>query len=107
MCNLVLDTDQEWCQTLATLVARYEVSCNTIQTYIRGFGFGNRIAVRKPYLNSTHKAARLAFAHKFVHWIAEDWYKVIWTDELSLELGNNSDRFEFGAKFMKNTQKTV
>ena len=44
--NLAHDIDQEQCQNLATLTARYEVSRNTIQTYIRRLGFGNRIAVR-------------------------------------------------------------
>ena len=84
------DIDQERCQILATLAAKYEVSHNSIQTYICRLGFGNYIVVRKPYLISTHKAAKLAFAHKFVHWIAQDWYKVIWTDESSFELGKNS-----------------
>ena len=31
-------------------------------------GFENCIAFKKPYLNPMHKASRLAFACKFVHW---------------------------------------
>ena len=88
--NLAHDIDQEWRQYLVMLATRFEVSCNTIQTYICRLGFGNLIAVRKPYLNSTHKAAKLAFTHKFVHWTIEDWYKVIWTNESSFELRKNS-----------------
>ena len=90
MHNLANDIDREQRQTLAMLGARYEMSCNTIRTYIYRLGFGNCIVVRKPHLNSMYKAARLAFAHKFVHWTIEDWYKVIWTDEPSFELGKNS-----------------
>ena len=80
------------------LAARYEVSRNIIRTYIRQLGFGNRIAMRKPYLNSTHKVARLAFADKFVHWTIEDWYKVIWSDESSFELGKNSRHIRIWCK---------
>ena len=94
MCNLAHDIDRERHQILATLVARYEVNRNTIQTYIRRRGFGNHISVKKLYLNSTYKAAKLAFAHKFVHWIVEDWYKVIWIDESSFELEKNSRQIQ-------------
>ena len=98
MCNLAHEIDREWHQTLTTLATRYEVSRNTIQTYIYRLGFGNRIAVRKPYLNSMHKATKLAFAHKFVHWRVEDWYKVIWIDEFSFELGKNSQQIRIWHK---------
>ena len=54
-----------------------------------------------------HKAARLAFAHKFVHWTTEDWYKVIWIDESSFQLGKTLDKIEFGAEFHENYAKIV
>ena len=88
--NLAHDIDQEQHQTLVTFAGRYEMSHNTIRTYIRRLGFGNRVVVRKPYLNSMHKTIKLTFAHKFVHWTVEDWYKVIWTNESSFELRKNS-----------------
>ena len=54
--------------------------------------------MRKPYLNSTHKATTLAFAHKFVHLTIENWYKVIWTDELSFVLGKYSQEIQIWHK---------
>ena len=81
MGNLAHDIDQEQRQTLAMLAARYQMSCNIIRTYIRRLGFENHIAMKTPYLKTTHKTTRLAFAHQFLHWIAEDRYKVIWTND--------------------------
>lgn len=88
--NLAQDIQQDRRQHLTSLAAKYQVHHNTMRKYIRNLGFGNCIASKKPYLNLVQKATRLAFARKYKHWTEQDWYKVIWTDESSFELGKNS-----------------
>jgi hypothetical protein len=53
-------------------------------------GFFSRVAVQKPFISPKHAADRLKFARTYAHWSADDWEKVIWTDESSFELGKNS-----------------
>ena len=36
---------------------------------------------KKPYLRKKHRIAHIKFAKKYRSWTAEDWNKVIWSDE--------------------------
>ena len=89
-CDLGRYVASERRQTLAMLAKKFAVHRNTIRNYIRRLGFGNRIARRKLFLSIQHRAIRLKFARKHRHWTEEDWKNVIWTDELSFELGKAS-----------------
>lgn len=40
-----------------------------------------RRAACKPLLTDRMKKARLNFAKKYIHWTADDWKKVMWSDE--------------------------
>ena len=44
----------------------------------------------KPILKPSYKVARLCWARKYANWIAEDWLKVIWSDESSIVLRQKS-----------------
>ena len=44
----------------------------------------------KPFLKTTHRAKRLAWAHEVEGWTMKEWENIIWTDESSVELGKNS-----------------
>ena len=50
--------------TLAALGETFHVHCNIIRKHIRILGFGNHIAIRKPYLSAAHRTQRLRFARK-------------------------------------------
>jgi transposase len=51
-----------------------------------------RIAAKKPFLKAAHKLARLAWAREHREWGEEDWNRIIWTDEASVEIGKDSRR---------------
>jgi len=66
-----------------------KVSKNTVRRALHRLRIFSRFAVIKPYLTARHKKARLEFAKKYLHWTADDWRKVVWTDESSFEIGKN------------------
>ncbi|KAG1453827.1 hypothetical protein G6F56_007475 [Rhizopus delemar] len=45
-----------------------------------------RSAARKPFINEKYRKARLAFAKEHKNWTLEQWQKVIWTNESSVEI---------------------
>ncbi|MBW0525482.1 hypothetical protein O181_065197 [Austropuccinia psidii MF-1] len=70
-----------------------DVSINTLQIAIhKDLGKQSCIAVKKPYLSPVHMERRLNFARQHLNWTIEQWSRVIWTDELSFELGKRSTR---------------
>jgi transposase len=83
-------------QTLADLtntinvISNASVSTKTVRRMIGSLGMGSRIARPKPFLKMSHVERRLAWAEAAKSWGAEEWTKVIWTDESSIELGKNS-----------------
>ena len=78
--------------TLAELASSLpvEVSTCTVRRALHKMRFQNRVAQKKPFMNAMHRKRRLDFARKYAHWTAQDWKKVIWTDESSFENGKNS-----------------
>lgn len=67
-----------------------KVSESTVRRALHANGMNSRIAKKKPYLSAVHLEKRLAFAKKYKNWQLEQWRKVVWTDEASVELGKNS-----------------
>jgi hypothetical protein len=62
----------------------------TLRKEVHEFDMKSCIAIRKPFLNDKPKANMLAFAKEHLHWMVEDWRRVIWTDEASFEIGKLS-----------------
>lgn len=50
---------------------------------------GHRIERSSPWLSSEQKSARLAFAMKYAHWNLDEWRRVIFTDEMSIQTSGN------------------
>jgi|SRR5271169_6146171 len=67
-----------------------KVSICKIRRALHDMGLNSRIARVKPFLSRTHKARRLEWAKEQRDWGCEEWNRVIFTDELSVELGKNS-----------------
>src|SRR5262249_47275110 len=67
-----------------------KVSICTIRRALHDIGLKSRIARVKPFLSDTHKAKRLKWAKERKDWGNEEWSRVIFTDESSVELGKNS-----------------
>ena len=65
---------------------------DTIATELKSFGLRHRIACKRPYLSKKQKEARLAFAKKYIYWMAEEWRCVIFTDEMGMQTGSNGGR---------------
>ena len=49
-----------------------------------------RRARKKPFLTKVHIARRKAWAEGLQTWTMADWSKIIWTDEMSFEIGKDS-----------------
>jgi hypothetical protein len=50
------------------------------------------VAVKKPFLNEKQQKPRYIFAKNHAHWTADDWKKVIWTDESSFKIDKLSSQ---------------
>jgi len=66
------------------------ISTRTVGRRAHELGFNNRVAVKKPFLSDTHKERRLQFAKEHESWTVDEWRNILWTDELSFEIGKNS-----------------
>ena len=49
----------------------------------------SRYACSKPYLTAKHKKDRLEWALRYIDWTEEEWFKVIWSDECIICIGQN------------------
>jgi transposase len=71
-----------------------DVSRFTVARVLKSFGFACRIKKKKPKLTQKHKKDRLAWTKKHETWTADEWRRVIWSDESKFNLCN-SDGKEF------------
>ena len=51
-------------------------------------GLGHRIERKKPHLTLKQKEARLKFAKKYITWSNEEWERVVYSDEMSVQTDN-------------------
>lgn len=58
-----------------------DVSEELVRKRLLEEGLKNRSAAQKPLLSDTAKAKRLDFAQAHLHWTADDWHNVVFTDE--------------------------
>jgi len=63
------------------------MSRSTVQRIADKEKIHRRKARKKPVLSDQSKKVRLAWANEHVGWTEEDWKKVIWTDEATVERG--------------------
>jgi transposase len=69
------------------------VSSKTVSKALRKhLGMRSRRARYKPHLTGKHRTARVLWAEEHQKWGFEEWSKVIWTDETSVELGKQSSQ---------------
>jgi hypothetical protein len=65
------------------------VSAKTIERKLNDLGLRHYIERKKPFLSVKQKAARLKFAKTHINWTEEEWHRVAWTDEMSMQTGVN------------------
>jgi len=52
---------------------------------VNDLGMGKRIQRKTPWLSSVQKAKRLAFAKEHITWAEEEWSRVVFSDEMSMQ----------------------
>src|SRR5690606_33385612 len=62
-----------------------KASYRTITRSLHQLGFNTYRKVKKPFLSSHHKKARLAWAKDHKHWTMENWKTVVWSDETKID----------------------
>ena len=67
-------------------------STTTVKRRLRSAGLNGRIARRKPLLSPKHRQARLEFAKGHINWSANEWRKVVWSDESKFNIFNSDGR---------------
>ncbi len=67
-----------------------KISRSTIRRMLHKLGLRSCIPRKKPNLSIKQMKSRLQWAIERKNWGIEDWKKVIWTDESSVEIGENS-----------------
>lgn len=102
-------------QIKSTFPELQQVSVRTIQhACLKDLKLPSRKMAKKPLLNERMKAQRLEFAMQYRNWSANDWKKVMFSDESHFELrfGNQGDRCRrpvgsdrFDSSFTKKTVK--
>ena len=68
------------------------ISERTVRRRRSEAGLGSYIVAEKPGLRVENMAKRLEWAMKYKDWTAEDWKRVIWSDESSICIGVNPRR---------------
>jgi transposase len=55
----------------------------------KDIGLGHRIERKKPWLRPEQKLARLKFATEHINWTEEEWKRVVWSDEMGMQIDAN------------------
>lgn len=66
------------------------VSRSTARRILHRHGIRGRIAAKKPGLTSRQAEIRLAWCNDHINWSINDWQKIIFSDEASVEIGGRS-----------------
>lgn len=70
----------------------FETSRSTIYRYLKSEGITNWVARRRLLLTKAVLGKRLAWCKARAHWEEEDWLKIIFSDECSVERGSGKQR---------------
>jgi transposase len=71
---------------------RVEVHMDTVRRSLKRSGLVARVKRAKPLLRPANIKKRLAFARKYQHWTADDWRKVIFSDESRFKVFGSDGR---------------
>jgi len=63
------------------------VSERTLISTLKELGYTRGVARRRPLLKQLDMKRRLKFARAYKHWTVDDWRRVIFTDEMSIKVG--------------------
>jgi len=67
------------------------VTAPTIRSLLKTqFDMSHRVAAKKPFINAKQRKERLKWARERLGWTMEEWKRVIWMDESSVEVGKES-----------------
>ena len=69
-----------------------DLTARSVRNRLIEGGLSGRIAAKKPLLSEKNRAARLEFAMTHRDWTVEDWKKVLWSDESTVELFSSKRR---------------
>lgn len=69
-------------------VLEVPISTKTASRRLRKAGLFARRPARRPMLTKKHMKARLEFARDHEHWTVQDWGRVLWSDEVKINLIN-------------------
>ena len=72
--------------------AHLHCSVRTIQRALKDYGITKWLAKKRPLLTPQVAALRLKWAKEHVEWTFEQWEKIIWSDECSVERGTGKRR---------------
>ena len=80
--------------TYAEVIDRLQltVSKTTIKRVLQEQGISNWQKKKRPALTKENARKRLLFCRQYKGWSADDWKKVIWSDECSVERGSGKQR---------------
>jgi transposase len=80
------------CITREDLLAEvdYKVKANSIWRLTHEMGLRKWRKLNRPYLTPIHAAKRLAWALTYRHFTPEDWKRVFWSDETTIERGQGA-----------------
>ncbi|KAG1456102.1 hypothetical protein G6F56_006911 [Rhizopus delemar] len=77
--------------TLEELQSRLptETSTATISRELHNLSYSKRTAAKKPFIKEKHRKDRFRFAREHKACTLDQWRKVVWTDESSIEIGKD------------------
>ena len=73
-------------RSLTGMNGKARCSVRTVRNVLIKNNLNGRVAARKPYLTAAHKQARLHWAKAHKDWKEEEWRRVIFSDEISVQL---------------------
>ena len=79
-------------QVVGELKAQFgkTATSRTVRNVLKKYGLRHCVAVRRPLLTKKMRLARLQWAREHCNWSVDKWKGVVFTDEKSFRLGNNS-----------------
>src|SRR5208282_3586742 len=67
-------------------IFHFYVHENTIRNALQKAGYYHRVARCHPYLNKHDRKRRLKFAKEYKNWTAEDWVRMLFSNEMVIKL---------------------
>ena len=62
------------------------MSKRTVHRYLKKLGYEYSVKIKKQWLSTKHRKARVRWCERYQHWTFQDWRKVIFRDESTFYL---------------------